>query len=257
MNHRSGRPTMMAAALLATTGMAVTATAIPASAQSTQTGTFDIPAQPLLDAIVVFNRQSGIQITARGGIGAGRYSKAAKGKLTPGQALDNMLEGTNLRWRWIDSRTVALEAVPDEQADSRPLLTYAAHPAREVADTSAQVLPEVVADGEQAETYSMGAGADFGESTISEADIQARSAGSGDANQLLKILPSVQFMNDEGLATREDIMDLRPADISISGGRYYDNLVTLDGIDVNSRMDTTQSVTTSTYELMSASPQSI
>lgn len=74
---------------------------------------------------------------------------------------------------------------------------------------------------------------------------------------MLKILPTVQFSNDEGLATRENITDLRPADISIAGGRYYDNLVTLDGIDVNSRMDTTQTTPENVYELAGASAESI
>ncbi|MFT4055061.1 MAG: TonB-dependent receptor [Novosphingobium sp.] len=231
--------------------------AVPAAAQSNPDATFEIPALPLLDAIVLFNRQSGIQITAPGGLAESRYAKATKGRLTPAQALNTMLAGTGLRWRWIDGKTVAFEVMPQIETEATPLLTFAAHTNSGPADASAHVLPEVVADGEQTDTYSMGTGADFGVSTIGEADIKSRSAGSGDANQLLKILPTVQFDADEGLATREDIMDLRPADISISGGRYYDNLVTLDGIDVNSRMDTTQSVTENYNDLMPASPQSI
>ncbi|MEE4451434.1 TonB-dependent receptor [Novosphingobium resinovorum] len=257
MNHGSNRQVMIAAVLLGTTAMAVTTLAAPAAAQGRPAASFDIPAQPLLDAIVLFNRQSGIQITAEGGLASGRRTAAIKGDLTPAQALGIMLSGTGLRWRWIDGRTVVLENVTEEAMRAAPLLTYVAQDSTSTGGGSAQVLPEVVADGEQGDIYVMGTGAAFGESTIGEADIQARSAGSGDANQLLKILPTVQFSNDEGLATREDIMDLRPADISISGGRYYDNLVTLDGIDVNSRMDTTQSVTENVYELMSASPQSI
>ncbi|MFT3967405.1 MAG: TonB-dependent siderophore receptor, partial [Sphingobium sp.] len=70
------------------------------------------PAQPLQDAIVLFNRQSGIQITADGGVTAGRTSTAVKGNQTPSQALSILLSGTGLTWRWLDSRSVALERAP-------------------------------------------------------------------------------------------------------------------------------------------------
>lgn len=105
-----------------------------------------------------------------------------------------------------------------------------------------ETLPEAMAEGERvAESYELADGTDTGTATIREGEIRARASGSGDVNQLLKALPSVQFKHSEGLATREDIQDIRPADISISGGRIYDNLITIDGIDANSRLDVTES----------------
>lgn len=104
----------------------------------------------------------------------------------------------------------------------------------------AEELPEAVAEGERAEdAYEIGRGNDNGTSTINRKEIEARTPGSGDVNQLLKLLPTVQFDRNEGLANREDIQDIRPADISISGGRIYENLITVDGIDVGSRLDVT------------------
>ncbi len=125
-----------------------------------------------------------------------------------------------------------------------------------------QVLPEVVAEGGQdGGAYLMGTGADAGTTRITAGEIRARAAGSGDANQLLKALPTVQFSRDEGLATRENIQDIRPADLSISGGRYYENLITIDGIDANARVDITGTSRTSNalaaYELAGATAQSI
>jgi outer membrane receptor for ferrienterochelin and colicin len=103
-------------------------------------------------------------------------------------------------------------------------------------------LPEAVAEGDRVEgAYDIGTGVDSGTSTIESEEIEARTPGSGDVNQLLKILPTVQFTRDEGLASPDDILDLRPADISISGGRIYDNLLMLDGVDVGSRLDVTNS----------------
>ncbi len=125
----------------------------------------------------------------------------------------------------------------------------------------AQKLPEVVASGDRiSPTYEPGKGADSGTTRIEAGEIQARAPGSGDANQLLKILPTVQFSRETGLATREDIQDIRPADISISGGRLYDNLFTLDGIDTSSRLNTVKNTTNTAFnfnELVDASPQSL
>jgi hypothetical protein len=105
----------------------------------------------------------------------------------------------------------------------------------------AERLPEVVATGDGAPLpYQPGEGVDTGTSTIERKQVEIGTPGSGDVNQLLKALPTVQFTRNEGLATREDIQDLRPADIAISGGRFYENLFVLDGVDVSSRMDVTQ-----------------
>ncbi|MFX4083631.1 TonB-dependent receptor plug domain-containing protein [Sphingobium yanoikuyae] len=107
--------------------------------------------------------------------------------------------------------------------------------------TDARLLPEVVADGERTDdSYVMGTGADAGTTRITEKEIRARTPGSGDVNQLLKALPTIQFRSDEFLATREDIQDIRPSDIAISGGRFYENLISIDGIDANARVDITQ-----------------
>lgn len=106
---------------------------------------------------------------------------------------------------------------------------------------SPEALPEAVAEGRQAEdAYEVGTGNQSGVSTIRRQEIEARTPGSGDVNQLLKIFPTVQFDRTEGTATREDLQDLRPADISIAGGRIYENLITIDGIDANSRLDVTE-----------------
>lgn len=104
----------------------------------------------------------------------------------------------------------------------------------------AEDLPEAVAEGEKVdEAYEVGRGNNNGTTTIKRKEIEARTPGSGDVNQLLKLLPTVQFDRNEGLASREDIQDIRPADISIAGGRIYENLITVDGIDVGSRLDVT------------------
>lgn len=122
----------------------------------------------------------------------------------------------------------------------------------------AETLPETVAEGDRiAQSYALQPGNDTGTTVIDEQEIKARTPGSGDVNQILKALPTVQFSRNEGAATREDIQDLRPADISISGGRIYDNLFTVDGVDATSRLDSTEDNPLHFAEPVGNSPQNM
>ena len=87
--------------------------------------------------------------------------------------------------------------------------------------------------------YSFGDGGGSGVSRVTRDGVERRKPGSGDAMQVLKAMPGVQFSRTEGLATEEALLDLRPADISISGGNIYENNIRLDGVGVNSRLDVT------------------
>lgn len=80
-----------------------------------------------------------------------------------------------------------------------------------------------------------------GRSVISQDSVQARQTGNGDAMELLKVLPHVQFSRSQYSTDPTDIQDLRPSDISISGGRFYDNYFSIDGVGANSRFDTASS----------------
>jgi hypothetical protein len=262
VSSRGTKRIVMAAALLATSAMTMTATVTLAAAQNTTVRRFDIPSQPLLRAIALFNSQSGIQITAEGGLVSDRAAGAVSGDFETSEALGMMLSGTGLAWHWIDERTVALEPLGQAASGDVLVASFSAGGSREAAavagETGAQALPEVVADGERAdESYVMGTGAEAGTTRITEKEIRARAPGSGDANQLLKAMPTVQFRRDENMATREDIQDIRPSDISISGGRFYENLITLDGIDANARVDITEDEAANYAEPTGASAQAL
>ncbi|MFC4256271.1 hypothetical protein GRI97_10920 [Altererythrobacter xixiisoli] len=110
---------LVPSALALTAAMTVTAAAQDKAA----TRSFDIPAQPLQDAIVLFSRQSGIQVTASGGLTAGRQSAAVRGDQAPAQALGRLLAGTGLSWRMADDNTAVLEAAPQAQDGSVQLGT--------------------------------------------------------------------------------------------------------------------------------------
>lgn len=59
--------------------------------------------------------------------------------------------------------------------------------------------------------------------------------GNGDIGSLLRINPNVQF--DETSRTSRNMGEIRPADISINGGLYYQNAFMLDGASFNNDLD--------------------
>ena len=64
-----------------------------------QTASFDLPAQPLADALRQFASQSGVQLVFAPELGAGRRSQAVRGTQEAEAALQQLLRGTGLRAR--------------------------------------------------------------------------------------------------------------------------------------------------------------
>ena len=60
-------------------------------------------------------------------------------------------------------------------------------------------------------------------------------SANGSVTEALEVLPNIQFSEDR--YEPESLYDLKPASISISGGRAYENNFQLDGVDINSRLD--------------------
>jgi outer membrane receptor for ferric coprogen and ferric-rhodotorulic acid len=81
----------------------------PSATADAETHDFAIPAQPLAQAVLVLSEQAGTQLIARSEITAGVSSKAVIGRLSIPVALDRLLDGTGLRWRYVGSRIVTIE----------------------------------------------------------------------------------------------------------------------------------------------------
>lgn len=120
------------------------------------------------------------------------------------------------------------------------LLSHAGFAAAQSAPLPAQdpAVPTVVVDDAEAAPAAPvhGTGSESGTTTLNREAVTSRAPGSGDVNSLLRILPTIQFSNSAGNATRESLQDLRPETISISGGSVNENLFVLDGVGVNSYM---------------------
>lgn len=77
----------------------------------------------------------------------------------------------------------------------------------------------------------------FGNVVIQREEIVRQSQSDGDLNKLMQTLPNIQFSDADGRVTMASIIDLRPSNVSISGGRYYDNNFQVDGLNTNNLQD--------------------
>lgn len=70
---------------------------------------FDIPAQPLSSALTTFGVQSGLQVSVDAAILSGLRSQGVTGTQPPERALNSLLTGTGMIWRFSGVNTVVVE----------------------------------------------------------------------------------------------------------------------------------------------------
>ncbi|MFZ5780447.1 MAG: TonB-dependent siderophore receptor [Pseudomonadota bacterium] len=82
-------------------------------AQAAPAATFDIPSQPLAQALTTLGQQAGLQFAVTASVVAGKTSTAVAGAMTAEQALQIMLSGTGVSYRFTSPNTVTISAAPD------------------------------------------------------------------------------------------------------------------------------------------------
>ena len=82
---------------------------------------FDIPPQPLTDALTLFGRQSGMQVSADAGLLRDRSSPGVSGTMSPADALAQLLAGTGVAYRLTDGKTAMLYAAGSADGAILPL----------------------------------------------------------------------------------------------------------------------------------------
>ncbi|MEM9158564.1 MAG: TonB-dependent receptor [Verrucomicrobiota bacterium] len=88
---------------------ATLALAYPLSAQeSGATFVFDQSSQPLKDSIKEFSETTGIDVVSRGSWLRGKDAPSLRGEYTAGQALGVLLEGSELKFEYTSSNTIAI-----------------------------------------------------------------------------------------------------------------------------------------------------
>ncbi|MBD3826554.1 TonB-dependent receptor [Stenotrophomonas sp.] len=132
------RPSRLCVALLAA-GLA-SLTALPALAQSAgdaaaATHRFDIPAQPLGEALRSFMRQSGMQVAYPAAFANGVTSTAVSGELDASSALARLLQGSGLVMRRVGPDAVTLERSATTAREDGVIVTDALRVAGDRTDT--------------------------------------------------------------------------------------------------------------------------
>ncbi|QEE46596.1 hypothetical protein FVA81_19155 [Rhizobium sp. WL3] len=180
-----------------------------------------IPAQPLDAALRAFTRQTGWQVGYAAALVSGRGSGTVAGETDPLSALRALLAGSGIEIRVTGARTTSL---------------VAADTIDEAAAAGTTVLEEITvsssAGGVKLGTESA---ADTGTTVLDSTQVGIRTS-SADANSFLRGLPNVQYQddtNDEAGVEGQAILNTRPQEVSISGGRTYENNFILNGIGIN------------------------
>lgn len=168
---------------------------------------FSIDAQPLAEALIEFARQSGLQVSVDTELFAGLRSTSVKGDLSGVEALQRLLQDSDIEWR-LEQNVLIFERHGDD-GDALSLGTT-------------HVL------GRAQNPYQ-------GEEKIDRRAIENFPGANGDMTSLLKMHPSVRF--DTAQQSSNTPGELSPADISINGAKFYQNNFMVDGISINNDLD--------------------
>lgn len=84
----------------------------PANVAQARHYAFNIPAQPLTDALASFGRQSGMQVSIDGDVARGVSSAGVNGSMSAEQALARLLAGTGITYRLTGDNTAIMQRVP-------------------------------------------------------------------------------------------------------------------------------------------------
>lgn len=171
--------------------------------------TVDLSAGPLGRSLTLFASQRSIALSFDPRLTTGRQAPALNGTVSDRDGLQRLLEGSGLRLTHRADGSFGLEPVP-------------------AAATSAIPLSPLRISAQRLFPYSEGR-------VMEQDEIEASIKGNGDLGTLLRINPAVQF--SDTARTARNMGEIRPADISINGAPYYQNLFLLDGVSINNDLD--------------------
>ncbi len=99
---------MLSTTFILTAGVSLAGISPSAFAQAQAQTSFSVPAGSLTQALTVFGRQSGLQITYLASVAAGKTSKGVSGNVSREQALSSILQGSGLTYSFPNATTVAI-----------------------------------------------------------------------------------------------------------------------------------------------------
>ena len=115
--------------LIKTVGLLVSAVLLGAgqstyadNAAATQAMQFNIPAQSLASALTRFSADTRLQVLYEGDVADKLQAPALNGMYTPAQALEKLLGGTGLKYRYTNDKTITIEAPVSQNQSNTPTL---------------------------------------------------------------------------------------------------------------------------------------
>ncbi len=84
---------------------------------------FDLSAQPLDQAVTALAKQAGLSIGGNAELLRGKQASALKGEYTPEQALQILLQDSNVNFRFVDRSTIVLERATDSKLEKLEKIT--------------------------------------------------------------------------------------------------------------------------------------
>lgn len=185
---------------------------------------FDIPPSSLFDALQALSRQAGMPVTILPDVAAGTTTHGISGAFSAEQALTSLLAGTGVPFR-ISNGAIIVGSQP--------------------AQGGVEVLRPISVIGSMPQIAMPAGNGSSGLSVIGEDAIKAMGTGDKDPVRLLRVLPNVNWDNDQfrvsssgGTSTLSE-QDLTPERVSISGGKVYENKFMIDGMNNVSGFDVT------------------
>lgn len=106
--HKFNRLILKTSVSLALIGALMSASVLAQEAAPSSEYHFAIPSKPLIAALADFTAVTGIQVVRPGGATITGRSTPANGSLTPSSAIEALLRGTGLDYRFVSANTVAI-----------------------------------------------------------------------------------------------------------------------------------------------------
>ncbi|MDA5556445.1 TonB-dependent receptor [Shimia sp. MMG029] len=222
-----------------TTALALSLSALfSAALKAEQAQTIDINAQPLATAITELGRETGLRIAASARVIADTQTQGVTGLMTPTEALQALLEGTGMSVRSVGKNGV----IVSREEVSQNVITL--DDGEEYVDLGTII---VSYDPETGQPINPDDPNNTGQVVLDARAIEYRSTGE-DANTAIGTLPNVQTRTDVGQNRggysngvpndigehTDDVLNLKPLNLSISGAAVNENNIMIDGVGVNS-----------------------
>lgn len=230
----------LTAALMLTTVVGVALIGIPNGvlAQAQIQSSFSVPAGSLSQALTIFGRQAGLQVTYLASIATGKSSRGISGSATREQALAAILQDTGLVYSFPNATTVAI-AQPDSGGGGT------------VSADGSVVLQTITVQGQGPTTEGTGSYTTPQMSTATGLPLSIR-----ETPQSVSVITSGRI-SDSGMTTIEDALN-RTTGISVSAtggersnyfarGFQVDNIM-IDGLPISHDSDTIGSASLSMYD---------